>query len=719
MDDMVRMIDRVAARVLVVLALMVIAVPGRAVVAQDAQSRPIPAATVPPAEYQRAVDRSWRSEDGSPGPGYWQQWAGYDIRAKLDPESAKLEGTVRILYFHDAPANLASVMVHLHQNIHQEGAPRLEQTEVTGGVTIKRLAADGEELTEHPLSEGPGYEIDGTIMEVRPSIRLERGDTLQLDIDWEVTLPQHGVGRMGYSDKEVYFVGYWFPKMGVFDNLRGWSAEPYLGNGEFYDEFGDYEVELTVPTDWTVMATGDLENPEDVFSVITRERLAAAAVADTLVVIADQASRDAGTVTTEGIDGWLTYRFTADNVRDFAWTASNVQQWDATSALVGPRVDLVTEEDHDDAAEGGEHSDDEGDDESGSSADEGANGGGSGAADDEESGSSSDRPASGPDRRVLIHSFWRENRAPLWSQQWEYGKQSIEFHSEFTGFPYPWSHMTSVEGADIIDGGMEFPMLTVIGPYEGEEPSTLFNTTSHEIGHMWIPMIVGTDEKRYAWMDEGSTTFLEQESRMALWPGVDHHRVEARTYLQVAAAGLEQSMMRQADYYEPGPGYGVASYSKPATLMTSLRAVIGEEAWDAAYQAFISEWAYKHPAPWDFFDTFERFAEQDLDWFWTSFYYNTWTLDHAVGRVQPKPAGGALVTIEDRGLAIFPATVRIRTTNGMDFVHNIPVEHWMAGNKTYEIDIAPTAGAVTRVEIDAAGISPDTDRTNNFWPQGR
>lgn len=627
--------------------------------------RAIPAAVDPPTGFERAVNRGWRSEDGSPGHAYWQQWVGYDLTAKLDPETAKLEGTVRILYAHDAPTNFTTVWLHLHQNLHKEGSPRYEAQEITGGVTITSLAADGEELEERPLSEGPGYRIDGTLMEVRPSIRVEPGDTLQLDISWEVTLPQNGAGRMGHSDNEVYFIAYWFPKMALFDNLTGWNNQPYLGNAEFYDEFGDYNAEITVPEGWTVMATGALENASEVYSPITLERLAEAGVSDERVTIADRASRDAGTVTREGTDGWLTYRFSAENVRDFAWTTSNVQRWDATSALVADRDD------------------------------------------------------DGEEDRIDIHSFWREERAPLWSQQWLYAKQSIEHHSEFTGFAYPWPHMTSVEGADIIDGGMEFPMMTLIGPYDDDQETTdLFNVTSHELGHMWIPMIVGTDEKRHAWMDEGSTTFLEDESRMALWPGVDHHRVEARSYLQIAAARLEESMMRQGDYYPPGPSYGIASYSKPATLMVALRSVMGTEKWEEAYRAFISEWAFKHPSPWDFFNTFERFAEEDLDWFWTSFYYETWTLDHAVGRVAPKPGGGATVTIEDRSNAIFPTTVRIRTSSGTNIEHEIPAAYWLAGHTKYEIDIDPSAGAVIRVEIDRDGHAPDVNRGNNFWPRG-
>jgi hypothetical protein len=469
---------------------------------------------------------------------------------------------------------------------------------------------------------------------------------------------------MGHSDREVYFVAYWYPRMAVFDPVRGWDAQPYLGNAEFHDGFGDYTAAVSVPVGWSVMATGDLENADEVYTPLTLGRLQEAASSDERVTIAAQGERDAGTVTTEGEDGWLTYEFAADSVRDFAWTTSNVQRWDATSALVG------------------------------------------------------DRDGDGVDDRVLIHSFWRDDRAPLWEHQWRHGKQSIEFHSRYTGIDYPWPHMTSVEGTDIIGGGMEFPMMTVIGPYTGRSEQELFNVTSHEIAHMWVPMIVSTNEKRHAWMDEGISTFLEGESRMELWPGVDHHRVESRSYLQAAAADMEQSMMRHGDHYEPGPGYGVASYPKPAALMVALRQVLGEEVWTEAYRTFLSEWAYKHPTPWDFFNTFERVAGQDLDWFWTSFYYETWVLDHVVTGVRAPSNGQSVVVVEDRGNAIFPARVQVRTSTGETLTYDIPVDHWLGGASVHEYQVPEGVGRVTRVEIDPMGYAPDVDRSNNIWPRG-
>ena len=177
-------------------------------------------------------------------------------------------------------------------------------------------------------------------------------------------------------------------------------------------------------------------------------------------------------------------------------------------------------------------------------------------------------------------------------------------------------------------------------------------------------------------------------------------------------------MMRHGDYSEPGPGYGIASYAKPAALMVALRQVLGEDVWTEAYRTFLSEWAYKHPTPWDFFNTFERFADRDLDWFWTSFYYETWTLDHAVENVRTANGGESTVVVQDRGTAIFPTHVRVRTASGETIEYHIPVEHWLSGATRHEHVVPATAGRVTRIEIDPSGYAPDVDRSNNLWPRG-
>ena len=622
--------------------------------------RPIPGPVIPPPFFRGALERGTRSPDGSPGPNYWQVYSDYDIDARLDPVSGLLSGSETVRFHNRSPIDLPTLAVFLHQDLHAEGAARRSPAEVTGGIRLERVAVEGRDLMPEQGVGGPGYLNMGGFMFVQLPKPVAAGGTVELTIDWSFVVPQNGGGRMGHSDREMYFLAYWFPKIAVFDDLRGWDAEPYLG-AEFYEGYGDYRVSLTVPNGWMAMATGELENSEEVYSSQTRARMAAALVADTMVEIATRDDVENGRVTAVSETGALTYRFRAENVRDFTWTTSNVQLWTGTSSLVP------------------------------------------------------DRDGDGREDRVAIHSFWREYRAPLWEEQALYAKHAIEYESRFTGFAYPWPHMTSVEGADIIGGGMEFPMFTLMGDYQGRGAFSLFSVTVHELAHMWVPMIVGSNEKRYAWIDEGSTTFLENQTEAGYWPDIpDQDAEDFEAYLEVARAELEQSMMRHHDYYEPGPAGGNASYQKPASLLVTLRGLLGEETFMEGYQSFIREWSFKHPSPWDFFNTFERVAGRDLDWFWTSWYYQTWTLDHAVESVS-RDGDEFVITVADHGFAPMPARVRIQTTDGGTVDREIPVSHWLKGEVEAQIRIPASMGDVTRVEIDPDRQFPDVDRTNDVW----
>jgi hypothetical protein len=630
--------------------------------AQDAVAprRPIPGPVVPPAFFRAALENGTRSPDGGPGPNYWQVYSEYDIDARLDPSSGLLSGSETIRFHNRSPVDIPVVQLLLHQNIHAEGVGRNRTVEVTGGVRLGRVRVAGQDLLPARSLAGPGYVVQGGVMSVRLPDPVRAGGSVELDVEWSFIAPQNGAGRMGHSEREMYFLAYWYPKVAVFDDLRGWDAEPYRG-AEFYHGYGDFRVRLTVPNGWTVMATGELENPEEVYSPQTRARMAAALEADTMVQIATRADLEAGRVTELSPTGALTYRFRAENVGDFTWTTSNVQLWTGTSSLVP------------------------------------------------------DRDGDGGQDRVAIHTFWREYRAPLWRDQALYAKHSIEFESVYTGFSYPWPHMTSVEGADIIGGGMEFPMFTLMGSYQGRRPEDLYAVTAHELGHMWVPMIVGANEKRYAWMDEGFTTFLENQTKPDYWPGLeDPDAAEREAYLAVARMEQEQSMMRHGDYYEPGPGYGNASYQKPATLLVTLRNLLGESAFMDAYQGFIRDWSFKHPTPWDFFNTFARLAGRDLDWFWTSWYYETWVLDHAVESVV-REGGDTVITVADRGFAFMPTRLRVQTDRGQTLEREVPVNHWLQGEVSAQILIPSSAGEVIRVELDPDQHFPDIDRNNNVW----
>jgi aminopeptidase N len=216
-------------------------------------------------------------------------------------------------------------------------------------------------------------------------------------------------------------------------------------------------------------------------------------------------------------------------------------------------------------------------------------------------------------------------------------------------------------------------------------------------------------------MDEGATTFLENQTEPDYWSNIgDQDQEDMEGHLNVARAELEQSMMRHHDYYEPGPGGGNASYAKSATMLVTLRSLLGEDAFMEGYHSFIRDWAFKHPSPWDFFNTFERVSGQDLDWFWTSFYYETWTMDQGVESVTAD-ATKTTIVIRDHGFAPMPVRLRITTTADGVIGREIPVTHWFTGAVTAEVSVPSSAGLVTKVEIDPDRGFPDMDRNNNVW----
>lgn len=626
--------------------------------AAQVAGRPTPYPVMLPLEFQRALANGSRSATGAPGPRYWQQWARYQLTARLDTEGKRLEGRATITYFNRSPDTLAVLYLHLYQNIHAPGTMRNEPQEITGGVSLESVSVRGRALA--PVDSGPRYDVSGTILRIRPHQAMLPGDSVNLSVAWSFVVPQSGAGRMGWSRDNLFFIAYWYPQMAVYDDVVGWHTDPYLGAAEFYAGFGDYEVTIDAPQGWTVVATGTLENAADVLPAAIRDRLARAERSDSVIPIVTAADLAGGRATERSATGRLAWRYRAANVRDVAFSVTRASLWDAARTPVG------------------------------------------------------DRDAAGRPDFARVDALYRAD-APRWRHAARYARHSIEFLSRFTGFPYPWPHMSAVEGAGIIGGGMEFPMMTLIGDYNQRGDSALYYVVAHELAHMWVPMIVGTDERRYGWMDEGTTSFNENQARKEFFPGPDHDEPDRQAYLQDARTGNESEMLRWTDYLYPNQG-GTASYSKPASVLAALRGLLGDSLFLRAYRGYLRRWAYRHPKPWDFFNSINDLTGKNLDWFWRSWYYETWTLDHAVSSVTAGPNGTRIV-IEDRGLVPMPARLTVTLAEGTTRRHEVPVEHWLSGARTGEISILPGA-RVVKVEIDAERVFPDADRANNTWSAG-
>jgi len=612
--------------------------------------RPYPVFETP--AFQQAVERGTRTRSGRPGSNYWQQWTEYRLEAELDPKSHRLTGRGTARYFNRSPDTLRVVYVHLYQNLFAPRAPRNDEVPVTTGLELERVAAQGQTLAQRePSDTASGYALHATIMRIRPRAPLPPGGTLDLEFAWAFTIPEDGAPRMG-RDSAVYYLAYWYPQMAVYDDLNRWQVDPYMGNAEFYMGYGDYDVAITVPAGWLVAATGTLVNADEVLSSSVRERLALARSVDTVVhvVTAGERGKGKGKATLTGRRGKLTWRFRAHNVRDVAWGTSAQYVWDATRAVVGDKPDTSA-----------------------------------------------------------IYTLYRPT-ARTWDQSARYARHSVEFLSRFL-WPYPYPHMTAVDGIASC-GGMEYPMMTCIG--RDRDTLGLYSVTVHEIAHMWFPMQVGSDEKRHSWQDEGLTRFNQAEGMREFFNGYDRFRQSRQGYFAAVRGGWEVELMRHGDLYPYGSGaFGVASYDKMATNLVMLRTLLGEETFLRAYREYGRRWLNQHPAPYDFWNTFEDVAGRDLDWFWRTWWFETWALDQAIAAV--RPAGDSVeIVIEDRGLA--PMPVRLAVTRADQSVQwvEVPVDVWLAGARRHVVRVA-VRPEVTEVVIDPKEGFADVDRTNQAW----
>jgi Peptidase family M1 domain len=603
-----------------------------------------------------------RMATGTPGPKYWQNSADYKITAELDDENKSLSGTVVITYKNNSPQDLPFVWLQMDQNIYSLQSRGVAITDLSGGRWANRDAFDGGyELKSVKLVEPTtnkavpvDYLVTDTRMQVKLPARLRSGGTLKLAIEYAFKIPQYGTDRMGRLETKngwIYELAQWYPRMCVLDNVVGWNTLPYLGQGEFYLEYGNIEYNITAPADMIVVGSGELLNPLEVLTPTEIHRLAQARNSETTVAIrgenevTDAASRPAKTR--------LTWKFKCNGTRDVAWAASKAFIWDAA------RIDLPS------------------------------------------------------GKKALAQSVYPVESAgdSAWGRSTEYVKGCIEYYSNYLyEFTYPVA--TNVAG---VVGGMEYPGIVFCG--SKSRKGGLWGVTRHEFGHNWFPMIVGSNERKYPWMDEGFNTFINGVADSAFNKGEYLRPVRARTNMARLFFGATVPIMTIPDAMPTQMEWGTLSYNKPGTGLELLREeILGKERFDYAFRYYVHEWAFKHPTPYDFFHAIENASGETLDWFWRGWFFNNWKIDQAVTGVeyvQDDPSKGATIAIQNRGKLPMPATVEVREENGTTHRVKLPVEIWMKGS-TWKFHYSSTS-KITQVTIDPDGRYPDADVSNNTW----
>ncbi len=657
---------------LLAFALLALALPGFAQTAQKSAASTSsssalaydPRLTFAPLTLPSPVNR-YRSSDGGPGPDYWQNRADYELHATLDTAQKQISATETVTYTNNSPDTLTELWVQLDQNIYRKNSRahlasgsvrrgRRGAAQPTGPEpSTEGFVLDDVEVESGKQSSKPATLVSDTRLQVRLDTPLApKGGQLKLHIRYHYTIPGPWGGRTSWGTSkqgDIYDIAQWYPRMAVYDDLRGWDTLPYIGS-EFYLEYGHFDYFLTVPANMIVAGSGELMNPKDVLTKTELARLDQARTSNATVYIrkpsevSDPASRPKQ-------DGTLTWHFAMDHTRDVSWSASPTFVWDAA------RMNL-------------------------------------------------------PDgKTALAESVYPpESVGPdAWDKSTEYVKNTVENFSKHW-YPYEWPTAVSVAG---FSTGMEYPGIVFDGI--DDKNSFLFWVTAHEIGHDWFPMIVGSNERRHAFMDEGFNTFIDIEESDLYANGKYGPKRDSEysaggeppdTILKVLDNPEAPTLLVPADDYLGELGHPV-SYFKGAYGMVLLREqILGPERFDFAFRKYIRDWAYKHPSPSDFFRAMASAGGEDLDWFWRGWYFNNWRYDVAVDAIE-----GSTFTLSNRGQLVLPTPVEVTFQDGTKTEFTIPVETWESkGSYTWNSGGSTSIATVT---VDPHHKLPDDNRANN------
>ncbi|OON60835.1 aminopeptidase [Massilia sp. KIM] len=553
----------------------------------------------------------YRTASGAPGHAYWQQRADYRIRVSLDEAKRAISGNGTVTYHNNSPDTLSYLWVQLDQNMFRADSdnraiatlPSRDAWQARGNDGVKfealrfQLASRAFEggIAIHGVTDSDGrklpHVINKTMMRIDLPQPMKPGSRFSFNVSWSFNIPEMNVlgRRMGFErfDKDdkndLFEIAQFFPRMAAYYDVKGWQNKQYMGDGEFTLEFGDYEVEITVPGDHIVASTGELQNPGEVLTAAQRERLAQARKAKKPVIIATQLEAEAREK--QRAAGTKTWRFKAKNVRDFAFASSRKFIWDAQGIKSG-------------------------------------------------------------DTEVMAMSYYPKEGNPLWERYSTQAiVHTIEQYNKYS-FDYPYPTAISVNGPvggmeyPMISFNGPRPVKdkkTGEITYSKSTKYGLISVIIHEVGHNYFPMIVNSDERQWTWMDEGLNSFLQFLAEQAWEEDYPGRRGEARDIAAYMRSTNQVPIMTNA---ESTLQRGNNAYAKPATALNVLReSILGRELFDFAFKEYAERWKFKRPTPADFFRTMEDASGTDLDWFWRGWFYTTDPVDVSVDGISAYTVG--------------------------------------------------------------------------------
>ncbi|HJQ09586.1 MAG TPA: M1 family metallopeptidase [Gemmatimonadaceae bacterium] len=601
-----------------------------------------------PRGVQAAYRKGTRSPDGRPGPNYWQNRGRYFIAITATPPDRTIRGSEEITYFNNSPDTLANPVFKFFMNIHKPGAPRAfgaSANYLSSGVVIDTL------LVNNQPTPWPNAAAGFTNVRLRLPTPVRPRDSVHFTIRWHYDIAKEP-GREGMIDSTTWYLAYFYPRVAVFDDYNGWDTMEFTDLQEFYSDFNDYNVAITVPRNFVVWGTGTLLNPAEVLQPAIAQRLNQSMTSDQTITIASKEDMRAHRVTAQSARN--TWRFRASDIPDMAFNLSDHYVWDGASVVV------------DDATK----------------------------------------------RRASVQAAYNDTAADF-HQMVRYGQHALGWLSRnWPGVPYPYEKSTIVQGG----AGMEYPMMVNDEAYT----DTVFSrfVAEHEIAHTYFPFYMGINETRYAFMDEGWATTFEYLIGIADL-GLD---TASRFYKQFRTSGWanSQSPLEDLPIITPADAlslfaYGDNAYGKPALGYLALKDMLGDAMFRNVLHEFMNRWHSKHPIPWDFFNTVNNVSGQNLNWFWSAWYFSPGYIDLAIAGVD-KTSDGYNVRISNIGGMPAPVDLEARYSDGTSQTYHQSAAMWAANLRSTVAPIA-TRKTVQSVTLNT-GVFVDADSTNNVWRAG-
>lgn len=615
---------------------------------------------------------------------YWQQYVHYKINAKLDPDKKLITGSEILDYTNNSPDSLDKVYFRLYWNIHKEGSHGFRLLEkkkmydfrgITSdenypGVTLIKFA-----LLVNGVEQPLDYNIDDTILEAKLPKILKSGETISFKIEWEEKVSGIGI-RTGQKDR-CFDIGQWYPQIAVYDKY-GWHKDQYIGPGEFYNEYGTFEVNIEIPKSFIVTHSGRLLNsteilPDSILKILDEAKNNP----ENIYRVANFSERE---ITDEGKSDYVIWKMKAENVRDFAFSAYEKYIWDAV---------FWKNDEH-------------------------------------------------PDGGAMIHALYlKENEKDWKDEAAKYGYHAIKFFSENFGmYVYPNAFVMS---SPAVGGGMEYPGIVFINSKTISAPyRMLFVIIVHELGHEWYPMMIGSNETEFEFMDEGFNTFITTLASEAyyengnlidttLWYSsglkMGERDRNQRQYFLLAHTGFEESVSTPTDHLNDPMIRSDVFYSKTSTVMFMLQYVLGDSIFAKLMKEYYNRWKFKHPYPEDFYNlAMEVSGNRDLRWFFDEWFQRTYTCDYGLRKMKSEKLNvngeevyRTTLEIIRNGKAILPLDILIEMDNGKTQSVNVPVNLWMNDELEQEITVDLPAIAKS-AEINPDMRIADINRLNNTYP---